>query len=127
MEQDALVADAGVQVLDQQRATGPGHIRFGQQAGLETRRPRLQAPDVGEMRLAGAGRGHDHGGRLRPVGPSVDEIGGGLVGPADEEILRLQRRAVREIEDELVGRGSHGLSLAAGIAPPSATAALLPL
>ena len=46
-------------------------------------------------------------GGMRPVGPAVDHLDGGVVGAADEEVLGAQRLAVGEIEYELAGSCGH--------------------
>ena len=102
VEQGALVADAGVQVLDQQRRCSADAAPHRPRAapGLEPCRARLQAPHVGEVRLAGTRRSHHDDRGMRPVGPAVDDVGRRLVRSADEKVLRAQRRPVRQIEEQ---------------------------
>jgi hypothetical protein len=109
VEQRALVGDAGVQVLDQHRAVRrrAPHVSLAERARLQPRRPGLEAPHAGQMRLAGVRRRHHGHRRLRPVGPQVDHVGRDLVGGADEEVVRAESGAVRQVEDELLGAGAH--------------------
>ena len=110
MEQDAFIPDAAVQVLYQQGTIGLRHGVFAECAGCEPDSVRLQPPDIGQMRLAGA-RGPDDDERgVRLVGPAIDDICRRPIGAADEKVFGLQRRAVRKVEHELPGRPGHGLS-----------------
>ena len=112
VKQGALVADAGMEVLDQHGAAGRGrlHVRLAQSTGLQPRRARLQPPHVGKVRLAGARRRHDQNRGLRPIRPAVDDVGGRTVGLADEKILRPQRRPVRKIKNKLTRYSAQGVS-----------------
>ena len=120
MEQGALVADAGVQVLDQQRAARRHATSASPSAPASSR----AAPDFRRQTLArcvlpapgGATTTTEACGQSRPA---VDDVGGRLVGPADEEILRPQRRPVRRDRGRADPARRHGLSLAAGSASPS--------
>ena len=110
VKQHALLGDAAVEILHGQRALRPlepGHGSLREARGRDRLRAGSQLPDVREVRLARAGRTDDE---RRPVGPSrpaVDEIDGRRVRAADEEVLRAERRTVREVEDELARRRAH--------------------
>src|SRR5262245_16599293 len=107
MEQHPLMANAGMHVLNKQRAHAALGVGLAQLPGDERHGRRFEPPNVGEVRLAGARRRHHQDGRLWPVRPAIDHPGGGGIGAADEKILHPKRGALRQIEDELVWGGAH--------------------
>ena len=125
VEQDALVADAGVQVLDQQRAGGAGHVRLAQRAGRTPAAPDFRRQTLARCVLPARGGATTSTERCGQSGQRSMMSAAAWLDRLIEEILRPQRRAVRQIEDELIGRAGHGVSLA--LARGAAGAAALPL
>lgn len=116
MEQEGFVAPGrAVDILDHQRSVGDemrdliGLQRAGGHGpGMGTGRP-----DRGEMALAAAGRSLQQKHRVRPIGPSLHQPVGRLVGRADQKILAAVARVEGQVEGELLRRSfvAHGTGL----------------
>src|SRR5262249_8274247 len=101
------MADAVMQVLNEERADAALGVGLAQVLSRQRHGRRFEPPNVGEVRLARACRSHHQHGWFWPVWPAIDHPGGGCIGTADEKILHPERGALRQIENELVGGGAH--------------------
>ena len=98
-----FVAGDGLAILDRHMGAGEGgDIGLGQVAGGHDAGAALRRPDMGEMRLARAGRAVQHQLAGGPAFPRVDQGHGLCVGGGNEEILPPVSRFGGQVEAELL-------------------------
>src|SRR5262249_47792449 len=106
-----LIADPAIEILHNQGAAvrQAGDERIIERLCRGDAGARLQSPHVGDVALARAFGTGDHACRMRPAGPAVDELDRSLIRARNKEVLRTECLAMREVEDELARRSSHGM------------------
>ena len=106
MEQRLLVVGDAIGVLDHERRPLAHGVEalHGECFWTERLRARHRLPDACEMRLAARLGADQQMHLLLPIGPGVDQPDCGEIAVADEEILRAQRRTMRQVERELSDR-----------------------
>ena len=106
MEQDLLVIGAAIGILDDDWSPRP-HVVDGAHAKrirAERLGSRPRLPHARQMRLAARGGANEKLDLIRPFGPGVDQLDRCAIAIADEEVLGVERRAMRQIERELGDR-----------------------
>ena len=106
MEQRLLIIRGAIGILDHERGarSHPVDEVHAQRFGIERTRFRKRLPHAREMRLAARLRPDQQLDMVRPLRPRIDQLDRGAIAIAYEEVFGAKRRAMREIERELVER-----------------------